>query len=48
MNVLHYVDQEDLTKVAGEQLSKLILSSRYGTLEVAAGGGGIYGKVLKE
>ncbi len=48
MNILHHAGKQELLKVAGERLSKLILSSRLGTLEVSPGGGGIYGKVLQE
>lgn len=46
MAVLHEVPLEALTRVAGEKIASLIERSRRGTLQVSAGGGGIFGKVV--
>ncbi len=48
MGVLHKADEESLTRVAGKDLAKLIIKAREGTLKLAPGGGGIYGKVVEE
>ena len=46
MAILHEVPLADLRRVAGEKISRLIEYSRQGTLQVLAGGGGIFGKVM--
>ncbi len=48
MNVLHYTPQSELEAVAGPAVSRYILASRTGSLEITDGGGGIYGRVLHE
>ncbi|HWJ02130.1 MAG TPA: endonuclease Q family protein [Verrucomicrobiae bacterium] len=46
MNVLHFVDKEQLAKVTGPIIAGYIVASREGRLEISAGGGGYYGKVV--
>ncbi len=48
MNVLHGTPEAELEAVVGPAVSRYILASRNGTLEVSPGGGGIYGRVLGE
>jgi|YelNatPaOPRAMG01_1025707.scaffolds.fasta_scaffold06582_11 uncharacterized protein (TIGR00375 family) len=48
MGVLHLADEESLSRVVGKDLAKLIIKAREGTLKLAPGGGGIYGKVVEE
>lgn len=48
MNVLHVVSYQDLVKVVGEKVAKVIHDARQGKLAFNAGGGGTYGKVVKE
>ncbi|HBG22693.1 MAG: endonuclease Q family protein [Syntrophaceticus sp.] len=48
MNVLHVVSYQDLVKVVGEKVAKVIQDARQGKLALSAGGGGTYGKVVKE
>ncbi|WP_409346515.1 endonuclease Q family protein [Paenibacillus sp. MBLB4367] len=45
MNVLHRVKEPDLAAVAGDRIAEMIVRAREGTLELAVGGGGRYGKV---
>ncbi|WMT42638.1 endonuclease Q family protein [Paenibacillus sp. D2_2] len=47
MNILHHVSQVQLSEVVGEELADKICAARAGTLQLQAGGGGIYGKVVK-
>ncbi|WP_371369417.1 hypothetical protein SRRS_25950 [Sporomusa rhizae] len=47
MNILHNVSYEALCEVSGSKLADFIISARTGTAAIAAGGGGIYGRVLK-
>jgi uncharacterized protein (TIGR00375 family) len=48
MGVLHKADRESLIRIVGGPLAKLIIKAREGTLKLAPGGGGIYGKVVEE
>lgn len=48
MNVLHVVSYQDLVKVVGKKVAKVIQDARQGKLAFSAGGGGTYGKVVKE
>jgi uncharacterized protein (TIGR00375 family) len=48
MNVLHRVSSEQLREVAGEPIAEAIMRARAGTLNVEAGGGGRYGKIIAE
>lgn len=48
MNVLHVVSYQDLVKVVGEKVAKVIQDARQGKLALSAGGGGTYGKVVQE
>lgn len=45
MNVLHSVSYQDLVKVVGVKVAKVIQDARQGKLVLMAGGGGTYGKV---
>jgi uncharacterized protein (TIGR00375 family) len=47
MNILHHVTSTELIDAAGETIAALILAARTGTLGMLAGGGGIYGKILR-
>ena len=46
MAILHYVDEVDLAKVAGEKVARWIIKARQGDLIIEAGGGGIFGRVV--
>ncbi|ENH97397.1 hypothetical protein J416_05263 [Gracilibacillus halophilus YIM-C55.5] len=45
MNVIHYVEEEELKRVVGETLADSIIRLRKGDLVVKSGGGGSYGKI---
>ncbi len=47
MDILHRVKGEDLKEVVNAQLAEMIIQAREGHLQIAAGGGGKYGKVKK-
>ncbi|HWR06307.1 endonuclease Q family protein [Sporomusa sp.] len=47
MNIVHYANHSELTKAAGNKIADFILSARAGTAAIAAGGGGIYGRLVK-
>lgn len=46
MNIIHRVSKEELEEVVPAKLSEMILANRNGELQIAAGGGGKYGKVV--
>jgi len=46
MAVLHHVPEEDLQRIAGEKVSVWIIKNRRGELNVEAGGGGVFGRVV--
>lgn len=46
MNIIHHVPYEQLKEVVPGRLAKLIIQMRKGELEIQAGGGGKYGKVI--
>ncbi len=46
MAILHEVLLEDIARVGGDKIARLIEHSRSGTLQVSAGGGGLFGKVV--
>lgn len=46
MNVLHRVNEEQLTRVVGEKIASLIVQAREGKLSVQKGGAGTYGKIV--
>ena len=46
MAVLHHVPAEDLQRVAGEKVAVWIIKARRGELNVEAGGGGVFGRVV--
>lgn len=48
MNILHRTDEEEIAAVVGPELASLIGKARSGTLELSAGGGGTYGKVVRK
>lgn len=48
MNVLHSATEEQLAEVVGKRIAGDIVRARNGTLKIAVGGGGKYGKALAE
>jgi uncharacterized protein (TIGR00375 family) len=48
MNILHAAREEEIAAVAGADLAASIVAARSGTLALSAGGGGTYGKVVRE
>ncbi|MGM0711801.1 endonuclease Q family protein [Brevibacillus parabrevis] len=46
MNVVHRATEDELAKVVGEKIAKLIVAGRDGSLNVQKGGAGTYGKVI--
>ncbi|SET56101.1 endonuclease Q family protein [Paenibacillus sp. NFR01] len=48
MNILHQAGEAELAAVCGPVLAEQILLARTGRLELSAGGGGAYGKVIKD
>lgn len=48
MNIIHRVTESELERVVGKELAEKISAARNGTLKLSSGGGGIYGKVVKE
>lgn len=46
MNILHQVPEEELAEAAGEDTARWIVLARQGRLEIGAGGGGKYGRVV--
>ncbi|MBW8352131.1 endonuclease Q family protein [Bacillus sp. IITD106] len=47
MNILHRVSESELKRVVKEELANMIIQARNGNLQVAAGGGGKYGRIQK-
>ncbi|MDF2569900.1 MAG: hypothetical protein K0R55_1504 [Sporomusa sp.] len=47
MNIVHYVSQAELGRVVGSKIADFIISARTGTATISAGGGGIYGRLVK-
>ncbi|WP_018751480.1 endonuclease Q family protein [Paenibacillus sanguinis] len=47
MNILHRVPEASLADAVGPVLAEQIAAARSGRLELASGGGGVYGKVVK-
>lgn len=45
MNILHHASTDELARIVGDSIAAYIQQARTGTLAIAAGGGGIYGKV---
>ena len=48
MTVLHKVTNDDIESVVGEKLAKNIINAKSGNMQILAGGGGNYGKLVKE
>lgn len=48
MNILHSAAAAELEECAGVEIAKLIVQARSGELKLDAGGGGRYGRVLRE
>ena len=48
MNILHKLSYDDIEGAFGEKIASNIVNAREGKMHIAAGGGGVYGKVLKE
>ncbi len=47
MNILHFAPGDQLASCAGGEIADFILRAREGTLELQAGGGGQYGKIVR-
>ncbi|MBS4217245.1 TIGR00375 family protein [Bacillus sp. FJAT-49711] len=47
MNILHRVNKSELKGVVKKELAEMIFQARMGKLQVAAGGGGKYGRIQK-
>lgn len=45
MNILHKLSKDDLEGIVGEKVANNIVNAREGKMSVAAGGGGVYGKI---
>jgi len=45
MNILHKASPEAISQVVSEDITQMIVKARQGTLSIAHGGGGTYGKV---
>ncbi len=48
MNILHRLSFDDIDAVCGEKIATMIMQSREGKMEIQAGGGGVYGKVIEK
>ena len=48
MNILHKLSYDDIEAVVGTKLADNIEAARTGKMKINAGGGGVYGKVVKE
>ncbi|ASA23073.1 endonuclease Q family protein [Paenibacillus donghaensis] len=48
MNILHEAGEAELSLVAGVELAAAIVLARSGQLDLTAGGGGTYGKVVRD
>ena len=48
MSILHDVPEAELAETAGEAAAAAIVSARFGELRLQAGGGGEYGKVVRQ
>ncbi len=48
MNILHKAEFDDIEAVCGEKIARSITDAKNGNLQIAAGGGGVYGKVCKK
>ena len=46
MNIIHRVSKEELKEIVPSKLAEMIIANRNGELQIAAGGGGKYGKVI--
>lgn len=47
MNILHKLTVDDIEQAVGEKIARNIVLAREGKLGIQAGGGGVYGKVVK-
>ena len=48
MNILHKLSYDDIEAAFGEKIASNIVNAREGKMQIASGGGGVYGKILKE
>lgn len=48
MNILHKATEQEISAIAGADLASKIIAARSGVLELSVGGGGTYGKVVKQ
>lgn len=47
MNILHYATLDALSDVAGNKIAGFIMSARRGNAVINAGGGGVYGRMMR-
>jgi PHP family Zn ribbon phosphoesterase len=47
MNILHYATYEALSNVAGNKIAGFIMNARSGNATISAGGGGVYGRMMR-
>ena len=48
MNVLHHADKAEIANVVGESLANEIIKARSGLATLRTGGGGVFGKIVKD
>jgi len=48
MAVLHQATRQELGEAVGQKVADLIIQAREGTLPLEAGGGGRYGRAIRE
>jgi uncharacterized protein (TIGR00375 family) len=48
MNVIHYADEVAIAAVVGKSLAKEIIKARSGVSTLRSGGGGVFGKIIKD
>lgn len=48
MNILHKLSFDDIEAVCGEKIARNVTLAKEGKLEIAAGGGGVYGKICNK
>lgn len=47
MQVMHQADENELQSIVGQEIAGMIIQARKGNILISAGGGGVYGRVLK-
>lgn len=48
MNILHKLSFDDIEAVCGEKIARNIINAKEGNVEISAGGGGVYGRVINK